>query len=93
MPTPQSLVSEGIAELGPELLLASEGAERLTAVLAGVGIELDLALALAVWRAREPCGWAEVNASLMLHEDGASEAEVQAYLERWALMTRTSPPT
>ncbi len=42
MPTPQSLVSEGIAELGPELLLASEGAERLTAVLAGAGIELDL---------------------------------------------------
>ena len=34
MPTPQSLVSEGIAELGPELLLSSEGAERLTAVLA-----------------------------------------------------------
>ena len=87
MPTPQSLVSEGIAELGPELLLASEGAERLTAVLAGAGIELDLAHALAVWRAREPCGWAEVNASLMLHEDGVSEAEVQAYLERWALMT------
>jgi hypothetical protein len=87
MPTPQSLVSEGLAELGPELLLASEGAGRLTAVLAGAGIELDLAHALAVWRAREPCGWAEVNASLMLHGDGVGEAEVQAYLERWALMT------
>jgi hypothetical protein len=87
MPTPQSLVSEGIAELGSELLLASEGAERLTAVLAGAGIDLDLAHGIAVWRAREPCGWAEVNASLMLHEDGTDEAEVQAYLERWALMT------
>jgi hypothetical protein len=87
VPTPQSLVSEGIAELGSELLLSSEGAERLTAVLAGAGIDLDLAHALAVWRAREPCGWAEVNASLMLHADGASEPEVQAYLERWALMT------
>ena len=30
MPTPQSLVSEGIAELGSELLLSSEGGERLT---------------------------------------------------------------
>jgi hypothetical protein len=88
MPTPQSLVSEGIAELGSELLLSSEGGERLTQVLATVaGIDLDLAHALAVSRAREPCGWAEVNASLMLHEDGASADEVQAYLVRWGLRT------
>lgn len=87
VPTPQSLVSEGIAELGSELLLASEGAERLTAVFPAAGIHLNLGHALAVWRARERCGWAEVNASLMLHEDGAGAAEVQSYLERWALMT------
>ena len=87
MPTPQSLVSEGIAELGSELLLSSEGADRLTAVLVEAGIELDLPHELAVWRAREPCGWAEVNAALMLHEHGAGVDEVQAYLERWALMT------
>ena len=35
----------------------------------------------------EPCRWAEVNAALMLHDAGASEAEAQAYLERWGLMT------
>jgi hypothetical protein len=88
MPTPQSLVSEGIAELGSDLLLSSDGGERLTAVLATVaGIDLDLAHALAVSRAREPCGWAEVNASLMLHEDGASADEARAYLERWGLRT------
>jgi hypothetical protein len=86
MPTPQSLVSEGIAELGSELLLSNEGGERLTAVLATVaGIELDLAHALAVSRAREPLGWAEVNVSLMLHEDGASADEVETYLTRWGL--------
>jgi hypothetical protein len=28
-----------------------------------------------------------VNAALMLHEDGAEEADVRAYLERWSLMT------
>jgi hypothetical protein len=87
MPTPQSLLSEGIAELGSELLLASSGGERLTAVLADSGLELDLPHSLAVWRAREPLGWAEVNASLMLHEHRADAAEVQAYLERWGLMT------
>ena len=86
MPTPQSLVSEGIAELGSELLLSSEGGQRLTAVLSTTaGIELDLAHALAVSRAREPLGWAEVNASLMLHEDRADADEVRTYLERWGL--------
>jgi len=87
VPTPQSLVSEGIAELGSELLLSSGGAGRLTAVLADAGIELDLPHAVAVWQAREPCGWAEVNASLMLHEDGGDRDEAQTYLERWCLMT------
>ena len=87
MPTPQSLVSEGIAELGSELILGSDGGERLAAVLADAGVELDLGHALAVWRARAPCGWVEVNASLMLHEHGAGEDEVESYLERWALTT------
>ena len=87
VPTPQSLVSEGIAELAPAMLLEGEAGPALAAVLADAGIEFDLAHALAVDRAREPCHWAEVNAALMLHEEGASEAEVKAYLERWGLLT------
>jgi hypothetical protein len=87
VPTPQSLVSEGIAELAPELLLEGDGAAALAAVMQDAGIELDLGHALAVERALEPCRWAEVNAALMLHEAGASEAEAQAYLERWGLMS------
>ena len=88
VPTPQSLVSEGIAELAPAVLLEGDGAGRRSpAVMHDAGIELDLAHALAVERALEPCRWAEVNAALMLHEAGASEAETHAYLERWGLMT------
>jgi hypothetical protein len=88
VPTPQSLVSEGIAELAPEVLLEGDGGAALNAVMQEAGIELDLAHALAVERAIEPCRWAEVNAALMLHDAGASDAETHAYLERWALMTR-----
>jgi hypothetical protein len=87
VPTPQSLVTEGIAKLAPEVLLGSEGGSAPAAVMRDAGIELDLTHALAVERALEPCRWAEVNAALMLHDDGASEAETQAYLKRWALMT------
>jgi hypothetical protein len=87
IPTPQSLVSEGIATVAPEVLLEGEGGAALAALVLDAGVELDLAHALAVQRALEPCRWAEVNAALMLHDDGASEAEVHAYLERWGLMT------
>jgi hypothetical protein len=87
VPTPQSLVSEGIATLAPHLLLEGNGGAALAAVMHDAGIDLDLAHALAVERASEPCGWANVNAALMLHHAGASEAEAQAYIERWALLT------
>ena len=87
VPTPQSLVSEGIAERAPNMLLEGDGGAALAAVIRDTGIEFDLAHALAVERALEPCTWADVNAALMLHDDGTSEAEVQAYLERWGLIT------
>lgn len=87
VPTPQSLVSEGIAELAPSMLLEGDGGAALAAVVHDAGIEFDLAHSLAVERAHEPCGWAEVNAALMLHDAGASEPEAHAYLERWGLMT------
>ena len=87
MPTPQSLVSEGIAELGSELLLSNEGGERLTArARASPASSSTSPTRSRSQRAREPLGWAEVNVSLMLHEDGASADEAQAYLARWGLM-------
>jgi hypothetical protein len=87
VPTPQSLISEGIAKLAPSLLLEADGGTALAAVIQDGGVDFDLAHDLAVKRALEPCEWAQVNAALMLHDEGASEAETEAYLERWALMT------
>src|SRR6266511_3435151 len=69
------------------MLLEGDGGAALAAVTDDAGIELDLARALAIRRAHEPCAWAEVNAELKLHDGGAGEAEVHAYLERWGLMT------
>ena len=85
VPAPQSLVAEGIASIAPFAVLESADGAALAAVLHDAGIEFDLGHALAVERAMQPCGRADVNAALMLHADGASEAEVHAYLQRWAL--------
>jgi hypothetical protein len=82
VPTPQSLVSEGIAKVAPTILLKGAGGPALAAL---VGLDLDLALEIV--DAREPLEWADVNAALMLHEEGASEDETRAYLERWGLRT------
>jgi len=87
VPSPQSLVAEGIATLAPSMLLEGDGGADFAAIVHDAGVELDLDHALAVRRALEPCRWAEVNAALMLHEERASEAETKAYLERWGLMT------
>jgi hypothetical protein len=54
VPTPQSLVAEGIAVLAAELLLDGDGAAALTSVLRDAGIELDFAHARAVERALDP---------------------------------------
>jgi hypothetical protein len=87
VPTPRSLIAEGIAKLAPDMLLEAEFAQALAGVPREAGVELDLAEALAVEDARRPLEWANVNAALMLHEEGASEAEVHAYLVRWGLQT------
>jgi len=86
-PTPQTLVTEGIGKLAPSVLLEGDAGRALAAVMHDAGVELDIAHALAVRRAHEPCEWAWANAALMVHEDGASEAEAHAYLERWGLET------
>jgi hypothetical protein len=87
VPTPQSIITEGIAKLAPHVLLEGDGGSALASVLHEAGIELDLPHALAVERALEPCSWAQVNAALMLHDDGASEIEAKEYLARWGLLT------
>lgn len=87
VPTPQSLITEGIAELAPRLLLDGAGGARFAAVIANAGVEFDFARALAIEQAADPCRWAEVNAAMLLHEEGVNEPEVHEYLQRWGLMS------
>jgi len=87
VPTPQSMIAEGIAELAAQLVLESDAGAELAAAVADAGLELDLGQLLEVRRALAACDWVDVNAALMFYEDGAGEAETREYLERWGLMT------
>ena len=83
--TPQALISEGIAGLGPEILLGDDE-ERLTARhVVPLGIEYDHELSKVVKEARRPFELASGNVALMLHSDGASPEEGRDYLMRWSL--------
>ena len=84
--TPQSVISEGIARLAPQILLEGEGGAAFADVANEAGVEIDLEHALAIERAIGPCEWAQVNAALMLHEAGSNEDEARAYLLRWGLL-------
>ena len=86
VPTPQSLVSEGTAELAPEMLLDGQAGPAFEAIVRDLGIDLDLPHARAVERALEPLDGLQVDAALMLHEEGRPEAEVHAFLVRWGLV-------
>ncbi len=69
-------------------MLESEQGRGARRIVRAAGIDFDLQHALAVAAAPPSrCRWAEVNAALMLHEDGADDADVRAYLERWGLLT------
>jgi hypothetical protein len=87
--TPESLISEGIAELGLEILLEDE--EAFTAEhVARHGIDYDAAVARAVKKARRPLKRVSGNAALLLYGDGASEEEALEYLRHWGLRSDRS---
>jgi hypothetical protein len=84
--SPQSVISEGIARLAPQMLLEGDGGAAFADLVREAGVQIDLDRTLAIERAIEPCEWAQVNAALMLHERGASEDEARDYLLKWGLL-------
>jgi hypothetical protein len=86
VPTPAALLQEGVAETGPSVVLSDTVAERVTAALGRHGIEYDFAAERGIRKTRGPLRRLRLDAALMIHEDGASPEEAQAYLERWGLV-------
>ena len=87
VPTPAALVSEGLAETGPGIVIEGEVEQRLAATLGRHGLEYDFAASRAVRDARRPLRRAGLDAALMIHEDGATVEEAEEYVRRWSLVT------
>jgi hypothetical protein len=87
VPTPSALVGEGIAEAGPDLVMNEDLRERLVAAIRRRGLEYDAEHAEAVADARRALRPVSLDAALMIHEDGASVEEAEAYVRQWALVS------
>jgi hypothetical protein len=81
VPTPAALLQEGLAETGPSVVLTGELVARLSELL-----DADLEHQRELRAARLPLRRLGLDAALMIHEDGASHEEVEAYLTRWSLL-------
>ncbi len=88
VPTPQALLSEGIAEVGLDVVLDEAAREEGYAIIRRHGIPLDdPELVEQIAEAFAGLRTVGVDAALMIHEEGATLADAEAYLEKWSLVT------
>ena len=86
VPTPQALLSEGIAEVGLELVLDDATREEAHATIRRHGVALvDPELSARITQAIDPLGTVSLNAALHVHEDGMDPEEAAEYVARWSL--------
>jgi hypothetical protein len=82
MNSPESLLAEGQADLGREVVMSDrELEEELQRIGEETGIDGDWARAVVIHRAEQELNGVQVNAALMLHQDGRPEAEVRAWVQ------------
>jgi hypothetical protein len=82
--TPISLVDEGVAMNGLEIL-GPDAEVACVQILAEFGAGYDLELVRAVREAEKPMWRIDDSAARMIHVEGRDLDEVRAYLRRWSL--------
>ena len=87
VPTPQAVLSEGIAETGAQLVLDDSSKEAAYAIIRRHGGTLvDPQLSERISKVGERLRTVGLDAALMIHEEGASVEEAEAYVEKWNLV-------
>jgi hypothetical protein len=85
--TPQCLVSEGLADLGLEILWPENRHERLATYLKPLGVHFEPEVAARVSLATKTMSGVRTNAAILFHEQGIGHDEAVAYIERWGLVS------
>ena len=82
---PEAVISEGIAETGPELV-SGDGQELAADVLGRLGFEYDAEVGSQVVAARDLLAPIAANVAMLLHDRGASAEEAREYAAAWSLL-------
>jgi hypothetical protein len=86
VPTPQSVLAEGIAETAMDVL-GEEARQAAIGILRTHGVEYDHERARKIDEALAPLRGHGVDIALLVHEDGATEEEAIAYSVKWGATT------
>lgn len=86
--TPQCTLSEGLADLGVEVVLGRRPEPIVADHLRPLGIRYDAEAAAAAAEATEVLAWVRSNAAIHTHAGGWDPDDVITYLERWGLLPR-----
>ena len=88
VPTPVAVLSEGIAEVGADVILDESSREEAYAIIRRHGVELaDPVLGAKISEQIDRLGTVGLNAALMIFEDGVSHEAAQEYVQHWTLNT------
>ncbi len=85
VPTPQSLISEGIATNAMQIVIDGDADDWAASVLLPLGIGYDADRARVLREAFTTLGFVSANTALQIHDEGRPLDEVRAYFKRWAL--------
>jgi hypothetical protein len=85
--TPQSLVSEGIASVAPEIVTGGDVDGAAARLLLPLGVPYEPETAAAVRVHGETLSHVGPNAAYLLHEQGLPFEEVREYSRRWSLVS------
>jgi hypothetical protein len=83
--SPEAVISEGLAETGPELVLDGDAHRELAERLRPLGFEYDAEVGTRVAEARRVLYAVPSNVAILLHERGASHQEAWDYAAHWSL--------
>ena len=86
VPTPQSLLAEGIAETADEIL-GDDARAAIVELMQRHGIVYDAERSHEVRQSFASMRRLGLDAALLIHEDGASEEQAKEHLMRWGVMT------
>ena len=85
--SPEALISEGIAEVGSELVMADDAHELTADCLRRLGFTYDAATGAQIAVATRLLKPVNSNAALLIHARGADPDAVRDYLCEWSLLS------